>query len=82
MLRFESLLSVPFLILWVGVVGGAERKPGWETEWQKTLAAAKKEGQVSLYIYHNAAHIVAERFRAALSRLPMRLWLEFKNKGV
>jgi iron(III) transport system substrate-binding protein len=28
----------------------AEAKPGWQLEWEKTLAAAKKEGQVAVYI--------------------------------
>ena len=29
---------------------GAEAKPGWQLEWERTLAAAKKEGQVAIYI--------------------------------
>jgi ABC-type Fe3+ transport system substrate-binding protein len=28
----------------------AEVKPGWQAEWEKVLAAAKKEGQVAVYI--------------------------------
>ena len=28
----------------------AEAKPGWQVEWEKVLAAAKKEGQVTVYI--------------------------------
>jgi ABC-type Fe3+ transport system substrate-binding protein len=28
----------------------AEAKPAWQVEWEKTLAAAKKEGQVAIYI--------------------------------
>jgi iron(III) transport system substrate-binding protein len=28
----------------------AEAKPPWQAEWEKTLAAAKKEGQVAVYI--------------------------------
>lgn len=78
MIRFKSMPLVPFLILWVGIVQGAERKPGWETEWQNTLAAAKKEGQVSLYIYHNAAHIVAEKFRAAYPEIKVQM---FQGRG-
>ena len=37
----------------IGTVG-AQAKPGWQQEWEKTLAAAKKEGQVTVYIagYH------------------------------
>jgi len=32
------------------VAHAAEAKPGWQLEWEKTLAAAKKEGQVAVYI--------------------------------
>ncbi|HEX2230046.1 MAG TPA: hypothetical protein VHM64_23165, partial [Candidatus Binatia bacterium] len=28
----------------------AEAKPGWQAEWERVLAAAKKEGQVTVYI--------------------------------
>ena len=28
----------------------ADVKPGWQVEWERTLEAAKKEGQVSIYI--------------------------------
>ena len=30
--------------------GAAQVKPGWQTEWEKVLEAAKKEGQVAVYI--------------------------------
>jgi iron(III) transport system substrate-binding protein len=30
--------------------GAAESKPAWQAEWEKVLAAAKKEGQVTVYI--------------------------------
>ena len=33
-----------------GQADAGEVKPGWQLEWEKTLAAAKKEGQVSVYI--------------------------------
>src|SRR5262245_55787910 len=35
-------------LLWVGVVWAGEA-PKWKEEWQKTIDAAKKEAQVSLY---------------------------------
>src|SRR4030095_4008047 len=28
----------------------ADAKPAWQAEWEKVLAAAKKEGQVAIYI--------------------------------
>src|SRR5262245_56911486 len=31
-------------------VQGAESKPAWQEEWEKTLEAAHKEGQVTVYI--------------------------------
>ncbi len=31
-------------------VDAAEAKPAWQAEWEKVLAAAKKEGQVAVYI--------------------------------
>jgi iron(III) transport system substrate-binding protein len=33
-----------------GCAHGAESKPAWQIEWEKTIAAAKKEGQVAIYI--------------------------------
>src|SRR5437667_11787322 len=30
-------------------VAHADEAPGWQSEWQKTIEAAKKDGQLSLY---------------------------------
>src|SRR5215813_13457289 len=30
---------------------GAESKPSWQQEWEKTLEAARKEGKVTVYIW-------------------------------
>ena len=54
--RLQTALTV--LLTLVFVIGalapcnayGAEAKPGWQVEWEKTLGAAKKEGQVAVYI--------------------------------
>jgi ABC-type Fe3+ transport system substrate-binding protein len=41
-----------FLLLLTGGAGlAAESKPAWQIEWEKTLAAAEREGQLSLYIF-------------------------------
>jgi hypothetical protein len=47
----RTVLAVGFLLFWVidGTVA-AQSKPTWEQEWKKTLEAAKKEGQVTVYI--------------------------------
>src|SRR5919198_3374349 len=46
------------LVFWLGVlllstaVGlAAESKPPWQVEWEKTVAAAEREGQVTPYIF-------------------------------
>jgi len=47
---------VDFLLLMIFLLGCAERavaaqaKPAWQQEWEKTVDAAKKEGQVTVYI--------------------------------
>src|ERR1043165_4542242 len=30
-------------------LSAAEGKPGWQAEWEKTIAAAEKEGQITIY---------------------------------
>jgi iron(III) transport system substrate-binding protein len=56
------LKSLSQLLQWAALAGGillfcgidgavaAQAKPTWEQEWEKTLEAAKKEGQVTVYI--------------------------------
>ncbi len=39
-----------FCILFGGAAYAADAKPAWQTEWEKTIEAAKKEGQVTVYI--------------------------------
>jgi iron(III) transport system substrate-binding protein len=38
------------ILMCATIAGAAEFKPASQTEWEKTLAAAKKEGQVAIYI--------------------------------
>jgi iron(III) transport system substrate-binding protein len=45
---------IRYLILAISIsvfltVAHADEAPGWQSEWQKTIEAAKKEGQLSLY---------------------------------
>lgn len=37
--------------LFLPLVYGAEQRKGWEADWEKTVAAAKKEGQLSVYFW-------------------------------
>ncbi|MBM4261398.1 MAG: hypothetical protein FJ145_08200 [Deltaproteobacteria bacterium] len=47
--RVGSCLVILFLGLAVQSFA-AQAKPAWQLDWEKTLEAAKKEGQVSIYI--------------------------------
>ncbi|MGH7811818.1 MAG: ABC transporter substrate-binding protein, partial [Candidatus Binatia bacterium] len=50
----KTLLGGVFALATAGAAfrdaSGAEPKPAWQAEWEKVLAAAKKEGQVTVYI--------------------------------
>ena len=43
----------------------AEPKPNWQSEWEKTLQGAKKEGKLSLYLYQGGGELdaVAQLFQ-------------------
>ena len=45
-----TLLILPAMNLIPRRSQGAESKPAWQEEWEKTLEAARKEGQVTVYI--------------------------------
>ena len=58
------------LILWSACAWGtsidaAEPKPNWQSEWEKTVQDAKKEGKLSLYILQGEGELsaVAEQFQ-------------------
>ncbi len=44
---------------------GAESKPNWQAEWERTVQAAKKEGSLSLYLYQGEGELdtVAQLFQ-------------------
>jgi iron(III) transport system substrate-binding protein len=46
---FRTLLPIVILFVSTAAVFGAQTD--WKTDWEQTLAAAKKEGQVNIYIY-------------------------------
>ena len=58
--RVLSLLVVAF---WNTASHAAEAKPNWQTEWERTVQAAKKEGSLSLYMYQGDGELgaMAER---------------------
>src|ERR687891_572440 len=46
-----------------GSVGAADTKPGWQTAWEKTLAAAKKEGKLNFYVGRYDSEPLLNEFR-------------------
>jgi iron(III) transport system substrate-binding protein len=62
-------LIAPLVILCVCAWGtntyAAEPKPNWQSEWEKTLQGAKKEGKLSLYLYQGGGELdaVAQLFQ-------------------
>src|SRR5215468_1201608 len=58
-----TLLILPAMNLIPRRSQGAESKPAWQEEWEKTLEAARKEGQVTVYIsgYEIGQKLLAER---------------------
>jgi len=41
----------------------AEARPGWQQEWEKTLAGAKKEGRLNLYVGRYGSEPLLNEFR-------------------
>ena len=47
---FLSTIAADRAVVSARGIHAAEAKPAWQGEWEKVLAAAKKEGQVAVYI--------------------------------
>src|SRR5438093_11748403 len=60
--RAFSLFVVAF---WTSASYGAESKPNWQAEWERTVQAAKKEGALSLYLLQGDGELgaVAQLFQ-------------------
>ena len=54
-----------FVAFRVATAHGAEARPGWQTEWERTVQAAKKEGSLSLYVLQGEGELstVAQLFQ-------------------
>src|SRR5262249_60325199 len=53
-------LLIPFLSWTLAAyAGAADAKPDWQSEWDKTLQAAKKEGKLSLYLFQGEGELGA-----------------------
>jgi iron(III) transport system substrate-binding protein len=66
MLRSTIGLATLFLLFSGAGLEAAQAKSGWEAEWEKTLQAAKKEGQLTIYI----SEVYEEIFREFGKKYP------------
>lgn len=44
----HAVLALHFFLIWTGG-GGAAEKASWQSDWEKTIQAAKQEGQILIY---------------------------------
>src|SRR5437867_3720345 len=50
LIELFTVVACLVLLCAVHAAHAAQAKPDWQQEWEKTLEAAKKEGQVTIYI--------------------------------
>src|SRR5712692_149845 len=65
--RFMVAAALPLLVctlLVAGPVYGAETRSAWQAEWEKTVAAANREGQVTIYTQGSKQYLF-DRFQEA-----------------
>lgn len=53
-------ITLLLLGVWPGSVQAGEATPGWQAEWEMTLQAAKKEGQVAIYTANDYDRVFLE----------------------
>jgi len=58
---FSSILS--FALVFSGSIFAADTKPPWQVTWEKTLAAAKKEGKLNFYVGRYGSEPLLNEFR-------------------
>jgi iron(III) transport system substrate-binding protein len=54
-----SISTLFVILISISVAQGAESKTNWQTEWDRTVSAAKKEGSLSLYVYQGDGELTA-----------------------
>jgi len=58
--RFPKCLFLVWLVAATAFIGAGKARASWEAEWEKTVAAAKKEGQVQVYLSSNQNHLLIQ----------------------
>ena len=54
-----AILSFVLITFFVATAHAAEPKPNWQTDWERTVQAAKKEGALSLYLFQGEGELGA-----------------------
>jgi hypothetical protein len=57
-----SLLFI-FITSWKDFTFAADVKPAWQTAWENTIAAAKKEGRLNFYVGRYGSEPLLDEFR-------------------
>ncbi len=58
--RLQSELTAGFIVVMLSAIAshGGEARPVWQQEWDKTVQAAKAEGQVTIYVHSAYAPVL------------------------
>ena len=58
--RLQSELTAAFIVVMLSAIAshGGEARPAWQQEWDKTVQAAKAEGQVTIYVHSAYAPVL------------------------
>jgi ABC-type Fe3+ transport system substrate-binding protein len=79
MVRQAFLFSL-FILSGVTTALAAEAKPAWKSEWEKTVAAAEKEGFLSVYIF-DAGPLTEETVQAFERAYPKIKVSQLRGRG-
>jgi len=61
--KIKALLGAGIGILFAAEIMAGEAKPAWQLDWEKTLAAAKKEGKLNFYVGRYGSEPLLNEFR-------------------
>ena len=59
----RMILLVLVVLAWRSAGLAAEAKPAWQADWDKTVAAAKKEGRLNFYVGRYGSEPLLNEFR-------------------
>jgi len=76
----KTLIFLFLLLSHRGMSFAAEAKPAWRAEWEKTVAAAEKEGVVSVYIF-DAGPLTEETVHAFERAYPKIKVSQLRGRG-